>query len=107
VHAHTSIAFASGYVLDPKSGVDVVPVQRTSGKQEWRPILDANMERHGLPEELWSLTPVPLHEGGCDLVVAVSVTHDVLEDVEDYARKTIPTARRMLAFEVRPRARRR
>ncbi len=103
--AHTSIAFACGFLLDPKSGVDVVPVQRTSGRQEWRPDLDPSAARRGSAVELWrSSDPTPLHEGGNDLVVAASVTHDVSEDVEGYAQKNVPNAGRMLHFEVMLRA---
>lgn len=39
---HTSISFACGYLLDPKSGVEVVPVQRTEvsrfGAPSWTPM---------------------------------------------------------------------
>jgi hypothetical protein len=98
--AHTTIAFACGYLLDPKSGVDVVPVQRTGGKQEWRPAVDPGEARHGLPEELWTLKPVPLRENGPDIVMALSMTRDVLEDAVEYARENIPTAGRILGFEV-------
>jgi hypothetical protein len=100
--AHMSIAFACGYLLDPKTGVDVVPVQRTSGKQEWRPVVDPNAARRSLPDELWDCHATPLHEGGRDLVVAVSATLDVLDDVEAYAHDSITTAGRALHFEVRP-----
>jgi hypothetical protein len=102
LNTHTSIAFACGFLLDPKSGVDVVPVQRTSGRREWSPELDLSEVRSDLPEELWKLCRVPLNEGGRDLVAAVSVTHDILEDVEAYARKRIPTASRILHFKVVP-----
>lgn len=99
---HTSIAFACGFLLDPKSGVDVVPVQRTSGREEWRPDLDPSTAVNGLPEKLWDCYATQLHEEGRDLVVAVSATLDVFEDVEAYARRSIPTAGRILHFEVRP-----
>ncbi len=98
--AHTTIAFACGYLLDPKSGVDVVPVQRTGGKQEWRPAVDPGEARRGLPEELWTLSPLPLREDGRDVVMALSVTRDVLRDAAAYARENIPTAGRILGFEV-------
>jgi hypothetical protein len=98
--AHTSISFACGYLLDPKSGVDVVPVQRTSGKQEWRPIVEPGEARRELPEELWTLVPVPLREDGSDVVMALSLTRDVLRDAAAYARENIPTAGRILGFEV-------
>ena len=35
--AHVSVAFACGYVLDPKSGVEVAPVQRTPFEPELWP----------------------------------------------------------------------
>lgn len=98
--AHTTISFGCGYLLDPKSGVDVVPVQRTGGKQEWRPAVDPGEARRGLPEELWTLNPVPLSGDGSDVVMALSVTRDVLEDAAEYARENIPTAGRILGFEV-------
>lgn len=34
INAHVSVAFACGYVLDPKSGVEVAPVQRTPAGPE-------------------------------------------------------------------------
>lgn len=98
--AHTTIAFACGFLLDPKSGIDVAPVQRTSGKQEWRPAVDPDEARRGLPGELWKLDPIPLREDGRDLVMALSMTRDVLDDVTAYARENIPTASRILSFEV-------
>jgi hypothetical protein len=99
---HMSIAFACGYLLDPKSGVDVVPVQRTSGKQEWHPAVDPSEARLGLPGELWNMDPVPLRADRQDLVIALSVTQDVFEDVAAYAQKNLPSASRILNFEVSP-----
>lgn len=95
-----SIAFACGYLLDPKSGVDVAPVQRTSGKQEWRPAVDSSEARLGLPGELWNVDPVPLRADRQDLVIALSVTQDVFEDVAAYAQENLPSASRILNFEV-------
>ncbi len=102
---HTSVAFACGYLLDPKSGVDVVPVQRTTGQQEWRPVLDAgSIQRDEQTEELWSSHQLPLGGEGHDLVVAASVRHNVLADAEAYARKAVPQAGRILHLEVEPKA---
>lgn len=102
--AHVSIAFACGRLLDPKSGIDIAPVQRTSGKHEWPSGLSENVDRSGLPEPLWNKEPHALNEGGYDLVVAVSVTTNVLEDVKEYVGNHIPEASRILHYEVQPSA---
>ena len=99
INAHVSIAFACGYVLDPKSGVEVAPVQRTSaGPELWRPdiSLDATEDR------LWDLDPVSLDRPGDAIAVAVSATHPVLDDVRAYVDRELPEVRRILAFTVLP-----
>ena len=86
--AHVSLAFACGYVLDPKSGVDVAPVQRTpSGPDLWRPEPGSS----GTEEKIWDLAPIALDRPGEGVAVAVSVTHPVLNDVRDYVRQVEET----------------
>lgn len=102
--AHVSIAFACGHLLDPKSGIDIAPVQRTSGRHEWPSGLSENIDRSSLPDSLWSVEPCLFSEGRSDLVVAVSVTTNVLDDVKEYVEKNIPEASRILHYEVRPSA---
>lgn len=97
--AHVSIAFACGYVLDPKSGVEVAPVQRTpAGPELWRPdVGGARME-----DELWDFDPVALSRAGKDVAVAVSATHPVLSDVRAYAHRKLPELGRILSYTVLP-----
>jgi len=97
--AHVSVAFASGYVLDPKSGVDVAPVQRTPfGSELWRPeVRGAEAE-----DELWGFDQAALNRAGKDVAVAVSATHPVLNDVRAYADRKLPELGRILSFTVLP-----
>lgn len=99
--AHVSIAFACGYLLDPKSNVDVAPVQRTpSGPELWRPKLGDN----GTGGDLWDFCPVSLDRPGKDVAVAIGVTHPVLEDVRAYVERELPQVGRILALTVLPRS---
>ena len=102
--AHVSIAFTCGHLLDPKSGIEIAPVQRTSGRHEWPSSPATNIDRSGLPEPLWNLESCALGEGQSDLIIAVSVTTNVLDDVKEYVDSKIPKASRILHYEVRPSA---
>jgi hypothetical protein len=98
--AHASIAFAAGYCLESKSGADIVPVQRTrAGVQVWRPDSDAAGSAHAG----WSYFDNELQTEGHDVAVALSVTHDVLEDVKDFVGRELPQVRRIMAFGAEPR----
>jgi hypothetical protein len=72
--AHQSLAFAAGWVLEAKSGLDVHVWQRTQGKPlAWHPEDDAASES----EELWLERPdIELLKGGPDLALALSVSND-------------------------------
>ncbi len=96
---HTSIAFAAGYCLDPKSGADVAPVQRTiSGTALWRPSPSSGTP--DLPH--WVHREIPCASGGADVALAIGVTHDVLPDVHLYVQRSLPTVGRILACTVEP-----
>jgi hypothetical protein len=96
--AHTSIAFAAGYCLDSKSGADVMPVQRTrSGKALWRPQSGAARD---LP--LWSYQEHSCTTGRTDVALAISVTHDVLNDVKLYVTRALSSVGRIIACTVLP-----
>lgn len=99
--AHASIAFAAGYFLESKSGADVVPVQRTrSGLRVWRPDPEAEGAA-AVPG--WSYSDQELHTGGDDVAVALSVTHDVPEDVKDFVGRELPAVGRVMSFAAAPR----
>ena len=79
--AHATIAFAAGYCLEAKSGLDITLWQR--GKQTttiWR--AEAGPSRQG---PLWlAEADRPRVPGATDVAMAVSVTWPILEDVEHY-----------------------
>ncbi len=100
IDAHASIAFASGYCLDSKSGADVVPVQRTrSGKMIWRPQL--NDSTYDSP--LWLCQEKSCSSDGEDVALSISVTHDISNDVQLYIDQILPTVGRLLACTILPR----
>lgn len=94
---HSSIAFAAGYSVEAKSGADIVPVQRTrSGREPWR------AEVAGEPAHYpsWSQTEHPCGSTGDDVVVAISVTHDVTEDVDEFVKNELPEVGRIIICKV-------
>lgn len=96
--AHATIALAAGYCLPPKLGVEVAPVQPTPrGLEIWRP-------NPAKTRALYPTWQAPKHDerlgDGSDVVVALSVTHDVLEDARLYAAKSLPQAGRILCYSV-------
>lgn len=80
IDAHASIAFAAGYCLDPKSGVDVAPVQRNNGREVWRPNRMKNIDDY----PGWKSDIIIRNNTALDMAVALSVRHDIVEEVEAY-----------------------
>lgn len=91
--AHSSIAFAAGWLLDAKSGLDVGVRQRTMGEGEfeWRP------KEGAVPDgSLWLERPdIDLAAGDPDVAVALSVSQPgVAAQVRAYLRrKSLPVGR--------------
>jgi len=91
--AHFSIAFAAGWLLEPKSGLDVKVSQRIggAGTLEWHPC------DHSEPAgALWQERPeVVLNPEGPDLAIAVSISQpNVVDDVQEFVRvKALPVGR--------------
>jgi len=98
--AHASIAFAAGYCLGTKSGLDVAILQR--GRREIR---ELRGESTPLPEEpLWSEErDRPGSRGAADVALAIGITHDVLGDVEKYLERTSLKVSRILTARLAPR----
>lgn len=97
--AHASIAFAAGYSLGTKSGLDVVIRQRGS-----REIRELRGELTPLPEEpLWSdETDRPGSRGAEDVAMAIGITHDVLGDVERFLKCNGMKVSRILTARLAP-----
>jgi len=81
--AHSSIAFAAGWLLEPKSGLDVRVRQRTSdGEFEWHPYDGSEPEG-----ALWLNRPdMKIHSTAPDLAAALSVSQ---RNVAEQARHFI------------------
>lgn len=78
---HSSIAFASGRVLDSKSGVNILPIQKT-GSGEHQLWCANNSEIQKYPQ--WQSTDTRLSDDCFDTVLILSVTHNIEIDVDRY-----------------------
>lgn len=91
---HSSLALFAGYELDRKSGAQVFPVQKGVRSAVWKPsgaTPTSSVE--------WFESTTTIADGGSDVALAVSVTHDVLKDV----RAFVQTSRSAASLvEVRP-----
>lgn len=97
LHTHTSIAFAAGYCLDSKAGIDVVPMQSTrEGRKLWRPNFNLPAARF----QSWVSEETFINEQGKDVAIAISVTHRITPDVEMYVGQTLPMVRRIISFSL-------
>lgn len=91
--AHSSIAFAAGWILEPKSGLDVKIRQRTGnvGEFEWHP--EDGTEPEGA---LWLDRPdIQLDDHAADVALALSVSQpNVADHVQEFIRrKGLPVGR--------------
>lgn len=88
---HATIAFAAGHELDVKCGIDLAPIQKTisAGKQVWRPTDIALINDYSD----WTYMEHHLDKGP-DVAIAISVTHDISEDVGYYIdQNSLPVGR--------------
>lgn len=85
LECHLTLAYLAGRCLPPISGVSIIPVQKLphGGPEPWRPV-------HPLPDDLpgWTVDEKSNADGPRDLVVALSVTHEILRDVNHYCEET-------------------
>lgn len=97
--AHSSIAFAAGWLLEAKSGLDVRVRQRTQthGEREWHP------NEGEVPEgPMWlDLPDLDLVPEAPDLAVALSVTHkNVAQEVKPFVEREGLPIRRIIDASV-------
>ena len=81
LETHTSIAFAAGRLFDSKSGIDIVPVQKTStnGSELW--------ELSGNTQETfsdWTVQIEQISDEVFNTVLILNITRDIRSDVERY-----------------------
>lgn len=97
--AHSSITFAAGYELDPKSGTQVSLIQNTvSGRSIWETAPGALMHH----TNLWRVSEIDVNPGGGDVGIVLSVTHDARSEVLGYVQDHVPQLGRMLVFTMQP-----
>ena len=97
--AHSSIAFAAGYELDPKSGIRVSLVQNTaSGRSVWEIHPGSGTQR----SNLWKVSEIEVNSEGGDVGIVLSVTHDARSEVLEYVRDHVPHLGRALVFTIKP-----
>ncbi len=81
---HSTIAVAIGYMLDAKSGVDVHMHQTTvGGTQIWCNKTSCTTRSH----DYNLIMNDEVINDGSDLAIAISVTHDIIEDVRAYLQE--------------------
>lgn len=76
LECHLSLAFAAGYFLDRKSGVEAFPIQKGNGRRVWMPSGNPPRKEWG-----WNIEPTVVDSSIEDLAVAISVTRPVKMDV--------------------------
>ncbi|MNR75528.1 hypothetical protein D3C72_61610 [compost metagenome] len=81
---HTSLALLAGYELDLKSGAQVYPVQKGVSTATWKP----TGAPISVPAE-WLSNPATSPVGkGSDVAIAISVRHDIVDDVRLYVESS-------------------
>ena len=80
LETHTSVAFATGYIVGAKVGASIDPVQKT---QRGRELWSATKKHQSAIQPCWQFS-VESNTHGDGIIVAVSVTHDVVRDVQEY-----------------------
>jgi len=97
---HQSIAFLCGALLEAKSGVDLTVVQRGQGGTDlWL----ASRPGEVVEGQLWQdARDRPRDPESAALAVALSVTHDVGDDVDDYLERSGLQVRRVLDATLHP-----
>jgi CBASS immunity sensor of nucleotide second messenger signals len=96
---HSSIAFAAGYCLEIKSDANVFPIEQTlTGKKVWGLQTGAN------PGDCssWTTTAHSISSNGRDVAVAISITHDVFNDVQDFVIRNLLQIGRIIHCRIHP-----
>ncbi|MGF7230305.1 SAVED domain-containing protein [Arachidicoccus sp.] len=94
---HHSIALALGYCLDSKSGVSTKVIQKTrAGRLLFYADHTSTEYQQRQSDNNWTVSEQIINETGSDLAVAVSVTHDIANDVMDFVQNNVPHTGRFI-----------
>jgi hypothetical protein len=97
--AHASIAFTAGFILNAKSGLDIMLRQRTqAGIVEWQAVAGPSAEKN-----LWlRRKDMPGDSEARDVALALAVTQPVIEDVQLYLSRSGLAMSRILPATLAP-----
>jgi hypothetical protein len=96
--AHACIGFAAGYCLDSKTGVNVVPVQYTTGGRIiWEPDIAV-----ATTHPLWSISDSSTESGESDIALALSVTREIGQHVREHVVASLPAVHRIIECNILP-----
>lgn len=97
--AHLTIAFAAGYCLEAKSGLQTTVLQRSQkGVERWK--AEAGPAR---PGPLWrNEADLELNPKSAAVAIAISATHDITGDVNFYLKKSHKAVGRLVPAMVYP-----
>lgn len=97
---HLSIAFSFGYCLDFKYGIQVSIIQKTiKGKIIWKP---EPSQMNTAPVDVWSFESTAVCLSGNDIVIALSVTHDISSDVSHYVTTALANTGTIIQAKIKP-----
>ena len=97
--SHSSITFAAGYELDPKSGTRVSLVQNSAaGRSTWA-FSSVTSNCNSNP---WSVSEISANPKGRDIGIVLSVTHDARSEVLAHVQDHIPQLGQLLVFTIEP-----
>ncbi|WP_439554707.1 SAVED domain-containing protein [Dyadobacter sp.] len=95
---HLSLAFAVGYSLNPKLGVEASIIQKTkNSKILWEPHFE---EQFATDTVLFDQKQ--MNASANEIALAISITHDVLIDVESFVSEQLPTVGRIIDAKINP-----
>lgn len=90
---HVSLAFAAGRVLDSKSGINVIPIQKsaTNGIELWDVKLSSKRNYSN-----WDISYEIFDKNQADSVLILNVTHNIYDDVVRYIKENNLPIRRII-----------
>lgn len=98
LETHLSLAFAAGYCLNPKQGVQVSVIQKTqNSKILWEPKINEQAQ-----ENMLSWTRQVVNPGCNDVAVAISITHNIMPDVEFFVTDQLPQVGKIIEARINP-----
>lgn len=92
---HSSVAYTAGFYLDPKSGVNVVPIQKgLNGREIWRADSSVPKEQYAF----WEVEHEIIDDNGSDIVIVIEMTHSAIDDVQEYIRSNNLSIKSIVRF---------